>query len=102
MNARIKLQHKISQKQKADIREYCANEMREQQKEHTRRSIKIFCVALHQTFGFGRDRIAKVLTEIDELSKQRDNDEIFWTHIDRLLEQIGFNFQPENYEEMDR
>lgn len=102
MNARIKLQHKISQKQKADIREYCANEMREQQKEHTRRSIKIFCVALHQTFGFGKDRLAKVLTEIDKLSKQRDDDEIFWNHIDRLLEQIGFNFQPENYEEMDR
>lgn len=102
MNARIKLQHKISNKQKADIREYCANEMREQQKEHTRRSIKIFCVALHQTFGFGKDRLAKVLSEIDKLSKQRDDDEIFWNHIDRLLEQIGFNFQPENYEEMDR
>ena len=102
MNARIKLQHKISNKQKADIREYCAGKMREQQKEHTRRSIKIFCVALHQTFGFGRDRIAKVLTEIDELSKERDDDEIFWNHIDRLLEQTGFNFEPENYEEMDR
>ncbi len=102
MNARIKLQHKISNKQKADIREYCAQEMREQQKEHTRRSIKIFCVALHQTFGFGRDRIAKALQKIHELSKQRDGDEIFWTHIDRLLEQMGLTFQPENYEEMDR
>ena len=102
MNARIKLQHKISQKQKADIREYCANELKEQQKEHTRRSIKLFCVALHQTFGFGRDRIAKVLEAINDLSAERDKDEIFWSHIDRLLEQIGMTFQPEDYEEMDR
>ena len=102
MNARIKLQHKISQKQKADIREYCANELREQQKEHTRRSIKLFCVALHQTFGFGKDRIAKVLEAINDLSAERDKDEVFWTHIDKLLGQIGMTFQPEDYEEMDR
>lgn len=102
MNARIKLQHKISNKQKADIREYCANEMREQQKDHTRRSIKIFCVALHQTYGFGKDRIAKALQKMDELSKELDKDEVFWNHVDRLLEQIGLTFQPENYEEMDR
>ncbi len=101
MNARIKLQHKISNKQKADIREYCANEMREQQKEHTRRSIKIFCVALHQTFGFGKDRIAKTLEAINQLSAERDKDEVFWTHIDRTLEQLGLKFNQENYEEMD-
>lgn len=101
MNARIKLQHKITKRQKDDIKEYCANEMREQQKEHTRRSIKIFCVALHQTFGFGKDRIAKILEAINELSAERDKDEVFWSHIDKLLEQIGLNFKPENYEEMD-
>lgn len=102
MNARIKLQHKISNKQKADIREYCANEMREQQKENTRRMMKIFCVALHQTFGFGKDRCIKALEAINQLSAEREHDEVFWNHVDRVCDQIGLTFKPENYEEMDR
>lgn len=80
MKARIRLQDKLSNKQKEDIREFCAKELREQQTEHTRRAIKIFCVALHQTFGFGKDRIAKALKAIDKLSHDRDQDEIFWNH----------------------
>lgn len=101
MNARIKLQHKISKKQRDTIEEYCQKRMRELQKEHNRRSIKLFCVALHQTRGYGKDRIASVLEGINKLSAERDKDEVFWSHIDKLLEQIGLNFQPEDYEEMD-
>jgi hypothetical protein len=56
---------------------------------------------LHQTFGFGKDRIAKTLEAINGLSAERDKDEVFWTHIDRTLEQLGLNFNPEDYEEMD-
>jgi hypothetical protein len=102
VKSRIKPQHKISNKQKADIREYCANEMRKQQKEHTRRMIKIFCVVLHKEFKFGAERCLKALAKIEELSYQRDNDEVFWTHIDKTLEQTGLTFPPEDYEEMDR
>ena len=102
MKSRIKLQDKISNKQKADIRKYCANEMRKQQKEYTRRMIKTFCVVMNKEFKFGAGRCLKALAKIEELSYQRDNDEVFWTHIDKALEQIGLTFPPEDYDEMDR
>lgn len=101
MKSRISLTNRLSNKQKADIREYCSNEMLRQQKEHTRRMIKIFCVVMNKEFKFGAGRCLKALEKIEELSYQRDTDEVFWSHVDKTLEQIGLTFPPEDYEKMD-
>ena len=36
-----------------------------------------------------------------DLGAERKDDEVFWTHIDRKLEQIGLDFPKEDYEVMD-
>lgn len=101
MKSRIRLNDRLSGKQKADIREFCSQEMLKQQKDNTRRTLKILCAALHKVYGFGELRCKRVLSEIEQLSIQRDNDEVFWYHTDKLMEQIGLEFAPEDYENMD-
>lgn len=70
--------------------------------DHTRRTIKIMCSVLNDEFGFGKQRLMKVLTKVFELSEKRDKDEIFWWHIDNQLERAGIEFEKEDYELMDR
>ena len=101
MKSRIRLSDRVSKKTQKDIQLLCAETLHQQQKDHTRRMIKIFCVTLHQLFGFGAERCLKALRKIEELSIDRENDEVFWAHIDRYLEQIGLTFDKENYEEID-
>lgn len=101
MKARLHLNNRISKKQQADIKEYCAQELRKQEVEHTRRMIKIMCVALHEQYGFGSLRLSRVLEKIERLSDIRDKDEVFWYHVDRELKAIGLNFEPEDYEKVD-
>lgn len=102
MNARIRLSDKMSNKQKENVKQFCSIEMRKQQKAYSRRMIKIFCIALHEVFGFGMERCSRIIAEINRLSTKRDKDEVFWYHVDRELEQMGLTFQSEDYEEMDR
>ena len=102
MKARLRLQDKLSNKQKKDIDLYCSESLRKQQTDLVRRMTKIFCVVLNQQFGFGKDRCYKAINAFNELSNRRDYDEVFWTHVDRLLEHIGLNFPQEDYEKMDR
>lgn len=59
------------------------------------------CVVLNKYFGFGKTRLTELVQHIGELSKERNDDEVFWTHIDRYLESIGLDFPKENYEKMD-
>jgi len=67
-----------------------------------RRYFKIVCVVLHK-HGYGKNRLNQIIGEIGELAAQAENDEIFWEHIDKLLiDQMGINFDKENYKEMDR
>lgn len=101
MRARLSLTHKLTKQQQSDIKEFCSQEMRRQEKEHTRRMIKIFCIALHEQFGFGTERCLKVLAAIDKLSDIRNQDEVFWYHIDRELNAMGLDFEPEDYEKVD-
>ena len=101
MKARLHLNNRMSKKQQADIKEYCAQELRKQEVEHTRRMIKIMCVALHEQCGFGSVRLSKVLAMIEELSNVRDKDEVFWYHVDRELKAIGLDFEDEDYEKVD-
>ena len=43
----------------------------------------------------------KLIQAYGDLSDERKEDEIFWTHIDRYIERIGLDFQKEDYEIMD-
>ena len=103
MKSRLSLNNRLSNKQKADIKEYCSNEMLRQQKEHTRRMIKLFCCALHDEFDFGKTRCGKIVNKINELANEHTTDEVFWYHVDSLvIDYLELDFSRENYEEMDR
>ncbi len=99
MKARIPMQ--LNKKQKAAIREAVAEEIRKQGEDSVRRVFKLMCVSLNDDFGFGAGRLARVIDRINTLSREHDNDEVFWEHIDKRLAQMGANFQPEDYELME-
>ena len=97
MKARTKLNNKI-QKQ---IKEEVKAEYDRQGQDLSRRHIKLICVALNENFGFGKERLLKLVQAYGDLGAERKDDEIFWYHIDRKLEQIGLDFPQEDYEVMD-
>ena len=101
MKARIRLQDRISNGRKADIKAYAKQVAQKENSDNARRFLKIVCVVLHNHFGFGRERLLKVMTEIGKLSNERDNDEIFWSHIDKvIIEQLNIPLQEEDYVKM--
>ena len=102
MNARISFQNKMSKKQQEVAREAMQEQFRKEAEGHTRRLLKIVCIALNETEGFGKQRIARFMDAVTEISNEHMTDEIFWTHADKRLQQMGVPFTPEDYEELER
>lgn len=100
MKARINPIHRVTQKQKDAVKEYLKHEIRTQQIGSTRRVFKLFCVALHEEYGFGKDRLSNVLGKVSTLCEEKRDDPVFWTHVDKVMEQIGLEFIKEDYETM--
>ena len=102
MRARISLPGKVSKKQQEVARELVKEQFRSEAEGHTRRLLKIVCIALNETEGLGKVRLGRVLDSITEISNKHMYDEIFWTHADKRIEQIGVPFAPEDYSVTDR
>lgn len=102
MNARIRLSDRLSNKQKADIETYAKQVARSESEANLRRIMKIVCIALHEKFGFGRDRLTAMLKEVGDISETRKDDEVFWYHVDREMQALNLDFEPEDYERMDK
>ncbi len=97
MNALIKL----TNKQKAKIEAYAKEVSQLEAVNNARRLIKIFCVALNQRYGFGHDRLAVLLGEVDNLAEKQKDDPVFWSHIDReVIDYLKLPFEFEDYEKM--
>jgi hypothetical protein len=43
-----------------------------------------------------------VLGRIEDISTEREQDEVFWSHIDRYCKHLGIEFPEEDYEKMDK
>jgi hypothetical protein len=97
MKARIGIDKKTKQKISQEVKA----EYGRQGRELSRRHIKLFCVALNEEFGFGKKRLLRLIQRYGDLGAERKEDEIFWSHIDRYIEQIGLDFPREDYEVMD-
>lgn len=100
MKARIKLNNQLTNKQRAEMREYIREVTQQDTKDNIRRFMKIVCVALHEKFGFGHDRLAVVMGEIDSLAEEQKDDPVFWSHIDRVMHQLDLPFLDEDYDKM--
>ena len=102
MNARIKASSIASKKEKERAYELVREEWERQGNAFSRRMFKLFCYSLNERYGFGRQRLSEVIGDVEKLSDKHRNDEAFWMHLDRRMEQIGIPFVKEDYEEMDR
>lgn len=100
MKARIKPAHFVTKKQKAVMQEYVQEELRAQHAGSVRRVFKLFCVALHDEYGFGKERLTNVLGKVSAVCDSKQKDPVFWTHVDRAIEQIGLEFSKEDYKAM--
>lgn len=100
MRARIKPTYAVTKKQKEAVKEYIKQEMRVEQVGSTRRVFKLFCVALHDEYGFGKGRLSKVLGKVSTVCDEKRDDPVFWSHVDRAIEQIGLDFIKEDYDAM--
>lgn len=94
MNCHIPAKHAVSRKEAKVLNEYLDG-----QKEQTmRRIFKIMCVALHdEQFGFGHNRMAKLIAKISEISAEAEHDEIYWNHIDQVvIDELKLPFDKED------
>lgn len=101
MKARISLQNKIPKNQMKALREFCDQRFKEDAQGHTRRLFKIACIALNEKFGFGAERCSQFLDEAREVADKHIADEVFWTHADKRLQQMGLLFTPEDYDKIE-
>lgn len=96
MKARISLNNRISAKQKQAVGEYVRN----QQRDMMRRFFKMMCFVLNENYGFGRERLLKVVDGVNKISELHMEDEEFWYHLDkRIIEQMNIPFEKEKYKE---
>lgn len=99
---KARLPHRVTKRQEGVIREKVKDEYQRQGQEMSRRIFKLFCVALNKQFGFGKYRLSRLLCEVGALSDEKQRDDVFWSHIDRVvIEQIGIEFPRENYDNLD-
>lgn len=97
MKARIPPKSVVSKGIRKAVQQYAKEQVNKEEQTEMRRFLKIVCVALHQKFGFGKDRIADLLQEVSDLSEESDTDEIFWNHIDRVvIDEMGLDFEKED------
>lgn len=61
MRARIPSEAKVSYKTRQIIRELVSKEHEKQKQDTTRRIMKIFCATLNEEFGFGKERLYKLV-----------------------------------------
>ena len=101
MKARLSLSGKISNSQMKVLREFCDQRFRNDAQDHTRRLLKIACIALNERYGFGVERCGGFLEEVTKISEEHMTDEVFWTHADKRLEQMGLPFLPEDYDKIE-
>ena len=102
MRARMKPADILSKDQKSAIRDYAKEQFAKQAKESVRRVFKLLCLSLHEEFGFGKERCTRLIQRINDLAKEHEQDEVYWNHVDSVMQDIGVEFEPENYAEMDR
>lgn len=106
MRVRISAWDNLTGKQRKELDNYIKTKgldvYQEEAEGNFRRYYKLLAVSLNKKFGFGKKRIIEVFDYISEISKERDNDPVFWTHIDKIvIDQLDINLPKENYNELD-
>lgn len=98
MKARTPPVTRLTRREKEAVDAYLAAE----RTASTRRIFKIMCLVFNRKHGHGVKRGMETIEEIGTLAAEHEHDEAFWWHVDRELEKIGYDFDREDYEVVDR
>lgn len=90
----------ISKKLQKHINARADAEFIKQRDDFMRRFLKLSFVAQNEEFGHGAERFGRYVSRLMELGKHRDDDEVFWAHIDIFCKHHGVHFPDEDYERM--
>lgn len=107
MKARIPAAHRISKRQKKAAveiaRKYADERIIEVQRAYAHRIFKLFAWALHnnESDPWGKVRIGRLIADVDRLCEEKNQDPVFWQHLDQCMQQIGLDFAPEDYDKME-
>ncbi|MCO7136140.1 hypothetical protein NIF40_01165 [[Clostridium] leptum] len=103
MKARIPARHKVSNKQYKALTEIAKKEVQKKEVEQVRRIFKLFAWALHnnESDPWGKVRIGRLIADVGRLCSEKDQDPVFWQHLDKCMQQIGLDFELENYDKME-
>ena len=102
MKARINPRDRIPKKRLAEA-EAVAKDMVWKERQHfARRIFKLWAYVNHDEFGVGVVRGMRAIDRINWLMEEAKKDEVFWYHIDQELKKLGYNFEDEDYEVLDR
>lgn len=82
-------------------KENVAHWLKENEADLTRRVLKIVCVSLNEQFGFGADRLSRLVKEVNQTTAEWEVNPCFWTTVDRRLNQIGIPFVEEDYTKLE-
>lgn len=85
----------VTNRQRKALEAEAEKQIQGQTEQIVRRWMKLTCIALNDRYGFGKDRLGNLLAEITRLSELADTDELYWTHVDRRLQQMGMPFNKE-------
>lgn len=100
MNARVKLPLSKADKETVDrVLEQVREQVRTEQNRAIARAFKTAYIVLHQEFGFGKSRLRRFDTFIHEYGHQAAEIPERWNYIDKVLKELGFEFEEENISE---
>jgi hypothetical protein len=103
VKARIKPKHIFSKHIREAADEYVREEVDKAKRDELYRFLKVFFVTLNEDFGFGHDRLMKLLLKAENLMLNNQGNEILWDKIDeRLIDRLGLPFEREDYEEREK
>ena len=91
----------ISKKLQKHINANADARFEKQRDDYVRRVLKLVCLSLYRKAGYAAIRGNRIIEDIVDLSKERDQDEVFWYRADRFLKSLGYSFPDEDYEAMD-
>ncbi len=96
MRARLKPSAITTRAQKKAISDVLEAETERRYKLVMRRFFKLMCITYNDEFGHGKRRLMRAINRISTLAAEHANDEVYWTHVDRRIEQLGLEFSKED------
>lgn len=84
------------------VYQFAKEEIERQQIGATRRFLKLAILTARKVFGYGFKKLLEYAREFNNMLEESKKDEIFWYHNDKALDQLGFEFEHEDYEVWDK